>query len=194
MHSTTTDYPTTLTYKGETVPFDRPVGEYIRGMSADPRHIEVAIPSLDDFDHQFMTDPDLSRLLEILRNRHMGHMAHFQIGVLWKRKGGKSAKRLVLGKAQLTQSGLLGYFTGFDAVIWLAADNLLEINATPAKVEAALFHELCSLQVDPETGNIVVAKPDFAGYLAEIEHYGLWQDGLKAARASFEQARMFADE
>jgi hypothetical protein len=75
-------------------------------------------------------------------------------------------------------------------VIWIAADACRERNYGPKHFEAIVFHELQHAGVDDE-GNPVVVAHDFAGFLSELDEYGLWETDLERAADAFIQAEMF---
>lgn len=134
----------------------------------------------------FLERADLTALMEFIRTyKTIGLAPAVRVAVLWKRKGGK-----VRSKTSLSTSGLLGWFAPVDAVIWLAADKCRDGACTPNQIEALLYHELSHIATD-EKGNYTIAEHDFAGFLAELKLYGCWQDELGAAKAAFEQAKLW---
>lgn len=152
----------------------------------------IRIPTDAEFGEKtFIESEALDDLASELRFRH-NMPTEVKIAVLWKQKGGKSGGKIVLGQANLTASGLLGFYAPVEVVIWLAADHLRELQATPETIEALLFHELCHVAVDEEKLTPKLVAHDFAGFAAELEHYGMWDTELRRAGEAFQQARMFA--
>lgn len=167
-----------------------PMGERpIPTSTAGGQNIAIRPPYDGDFgDDQFLDAPSLISLAMMLRRTK--RLPNVKLDVLWKRKGGKSQGIPTLSKAVLTVSGLAGYYTAADAVIWLAADHIRERAYSPTQIEAILYHELCHLTIDEE-GTPALRPHDFAGFLAELEHYGCWDDDLATAKAHFEQAGLW---
>ena len=134
----------------------------------------------------FIPAPDLTKIALMLIDRHP-RFAHLEGGVmdyLWKRKGGKTKGKPVLGATQKA-TGLVKYYSGAQFVIWLAADNCRDMTAK--QVEATVFHQLCHIEWDPEDGRVFLVPHDFAGFVAEIEEYGDWKRDLVLAGRAFKQ-------
>jgi hypothetical protein len=104
------------------------------------------------------------------------------IAYLWKRKASEKPRRL-LGKCQ-RPSGLLAYFSRFDFVVWLGANNCQGM--TNWQIEALVFHELKHAFV--KDGEPVSIPHDWEGFAEEIQRYGLWmQDMVPIAEALTKQ-------
>jgi hypothetical protein len=144
-------------------------------------------------EEQFMPAPELVALAETLRERHE-MPTEISLDVLWKREGGAANGRPCWAKMTRTHTGLIGFLSAVDVVIWVAADhlaNLIEPERAPEIAEAILFSQLCRVDADEKLRPVI--KPlDFVGMTAELEHYGLWRQELRAAAESFEQAQLFA--
>ena len=137
----------------------------------------------------FIPAPDLEKIAAELIGRH-GRFAEIEIlriAYLWKRKGGVSKGKRVLGKTQ-KPTGLLRYFSEFDFTVWLARDHAYDLGPTHRQIEAAVFHELLHIAYDPEDGRVFLVDHDFEGFTAEIETYGTWQRGLTLAKEAFQLA------
>lgn len=116
---------------------------------------------------------------------------------LWKRKGGTSGGKDVLGKCQQL-SGAARHFAGKRYLIWLGADTCRKARLTERQLEALVYHELCHLapgDLDDDTGEEQAPKVvahDFAGFTSELARYGAWQADLAVAQAAFEELPLFA--
>lgn len=115
-----------------------------------------------------------------------------QVDYLWKRTGGASAGKSVLGKCVRAGSLARYYLTAAMPeatwVIWVAADNCFGI--TPHQLEALVLHELL------HTGMTDKLKPKIRPHDVEefrfvIEEYGFWDDDLRALRESVRQRSLF---
>lgn len=115
-----------------------------------------------------------------------------RVDYLWKRAGGQSAGRDVLGKC--VKSGSLARYYARLAdpkatwTIWIAADNCEGITAHQA--QALVLHELLHTGINPKL------KPKIVGHDVEefrfvIEEYGFWDDDLRALKASVRQRSLF---
>lgn len=156
-----------------------------------PRPIAVRIPDDGDFNDQtFIYSESLIALAKELRAKHK-LPTEISLDVLWKRKGGKSGGTPTYSKANLTTSGLLGYYAGnTDVVIWLAADHCRERGFTTKHIRALLYHELLHITYDDNLMPTLRGH-DFAGFLDELREYGAWDTDLGAAKAAFEQAKLW---
>ena len=120
-----------------------------------------------------------------------GPIANLEVAYLWKRRGGKSRGQLTLGKCKKA-TGDLRFFSGMDAVIWLAADH--HAGLSDERIEATLFHELLHLGVDEESGLVELVGHDFEGFAAEVVKYGAILDDVQAMAGAFHQLALFAGE
>lgn len=136
-------------------------------------------PGLADPDLDFVEAPDVEAIAVELIAEHarFAHLAGRRVAYRWKRTGGKAGGKLTLGKC-VKPSGLLRDETRADWFIWLAADNCLGL--TNWQIEALVFHELLHADED-EHGKRQLRPHDFEGFGPEIEHYGLWDAGLREA-------------
>lgn len=157
-----------------------------------PTPMGVTAPSEAAIDGlEFIDAPELARLADDLIERHNRFTAHngLRIAYLWKAKGGKSNGSVTLGKCQ-KPSGLLAYYSDVDFVIWIAADHAREMMLTPKQIEGVLFHELCHIgfndKAEPELRN-----HDWAGFVAEIETYGLYLDDMRRVGKAVRQTSLF---
>src|SRR5215471_8489894 len=148
----------------------------------------------------FLPAPGLRRVALALttRDSHLRHLTNTHIEFLWKRRGGNTRGQPNIGMAVLP-AGLAKHawnqmaraITGSNtetvaAVIWLAADHLQEWNAL--QIEAALYRNL--LRIVPNdrrhlAGALKLRAPDFQGFVAEIERFGLWNQSLVQAAPAF---------
>lgn len=91
-------------------------------------------------------------------------------------------------------TGLVGYFSEVDFVLWLPADHLREGSASERVVEACLFEQACSLQWDAAGGTVAIVGSDFSGFTESLKFYGAWRKDLKKAGEAFEQLGLLAQE
>jgi hypothetical protein len=140
----------------------------------------------------FIPAPDLERigLRLIAECEELNFLDDHTIVYLWKRQGGETNGKAVLGKATKT-SGLVKHFGKAEWVIWLGADHFYTLEPTCRQVEACLFHELLHCGEDTENKKAVVVGHDWQGFSAEVRRYGAWCEGLKSCQEVWEQTRMF---
>lgn len=150
------------------------------------------VPLEDTFEEaDFLPAHDLDLMLTRLINKHetlFSHLVNLQITCLWKAKGGASKGKKTLGKVQAA-TGLVGYFSECDFVIWLAADNLR--GQVERVIEACLMHEALHISWNMEDGKVQVVDHDFAGFTEEIRFYGLWRVDLEKMAKSVQQLPLF---
>ena len=147
-------------------------------------------PADSTFAGEFQHSEALTELAEELCGRYdeLTFILDWRIEVLWKRNGGRKGGGAVMGKC-LLPSGIAKFYSKQDWVIWLAADWVREMEWNSEQVEALVFHELhhCALK---EKGDPPVTEPTTRGhdleiFLAEVEHYGLWDERLQEAGPVF---------
>lgn len=127
------------------------------------------------------------RLVE--QRPELAHLYDFTTKFFWRRKGGESGGHLTLGKCAKV-GGLAGAFApGVTFAVWLAADHCRERKATDYQVEAYVYHELLHTATD-EKGRPVIVGHDFTGFHTEVREYGLYDEWLQAAGATFQQLRL----
>lgn len=136
-------------------------------------------------------DSRLARLVG--KYPELSHLGGVEIRCLWKASGGKSGGKNVLGKCQKL-TGLARYFSGeesgvsVDFIIWLAADHLADYDERA--IEAVLYHECCHIGWDEEGDKPVVVAHEFAGFLGELERYGLYALDLQNLGQTMRQLRL----
>ncbi|OGT54313.1 MAG: hypothetical protein A3E01_15220 [Gammaproteobacteria bacterium RIFCSPHIGHO2_12_FULL_63_22] len=131
----------------------------------------------------FAPAPDLEYIANYVIPAKLPDFPECSVTYLWKKKGGAKSGKGVYGK--LTKSsGLVGYFAGTEYVLWLAADHIKALGFTAYQVEALLFHELCHIDIeedeDSEEGKLTTKGHDIEAFRAEVEHYGFWDEDLRA--------------
>jgi hypothetical protein len=141
----------------------------------DPEQKFIGPGSSDFGDSDFFLGDDIKQIAQALIESvdHFADLADARIVYLWKRKGSERPRR-ILGKCQ-RPSGLLGYFSGADFVIWLAANNC--IGLTKWQVEALIFHELNHASMDQ--GEATLVPHDCECFASEIKRYGLWKTDIE---------------
>lgn len=161
----------------------------------------VRVPADAQFgDADFLASPTLTKLAQALiaDDPHFAFLRDWSdtIVCLWKRKGGTSGGKAVLGKCQQL-SGAARHFAGKRYLIWLGADTCRKARLTERQLEALVYHELCHLapgDIDEETGEEQAPKVvghQFEGFTAELERYGAWHEELAVAQAAFEELPLF---
>lgn len=129
--------------------------------------------------------PEPAAIASTLIDRHgfLGELRDCKIGFEWRRKTGRPKGRPKVGQLRRC-SDLLGYYTGRDFVIWLAADTTREGGFDDRAVEWAVFHQLCRIGVD-EKGNFITVEPELVAFQAEIKLYADVSEDLRLARRSY---------
>ena len=133
--------------------------------------------------HEYLAAPDLHELAQDLIGEHaaLDAAGEWHIRYLWRRKGGSSRGKMTFGRCQKL-SGLARHFAAADFVVYIAADHATAYEFTRRQLEALLFHEL--LHIDTEEDDHGTRKPvhrahDAEVFRAELEVYGLWDEGLR---------------
>lgn len=155
----------------------------------------IFVPATLDFGNDaFFGSEDLRELGGDLIEMHpgiLGHLADVEIAYLWKKSGGKKSGALIFGKT-MKPSGVLTVFTTAQAVIWLAADHVVDAAYTQRQIEALLFHEMQHIGVeeDDETGTqkIVMRGHDAELFFHDVKVYGAWEAMLSETADAFKQA------
>lgn len=159
------------------------------GPSAVPKALKPPKPG-DFGNDDYLESPEIGAIGEMLRERH-NMPTEISIRYFWKKKGTKTKGTENWGYCDKL-SGWARFALGVDFAIWLAAD-FCSNGLTAEQYEALIFHELTHADVDPESLKPIAKDHDFAGFRAELEHYGTWQQSLQAAGDAFSQARMFGN-
>jgi hypothetical protein len=144
----------------------------------------------------FIRADDLAGLAAYLSRTKpsLNHLMGARIEYLWKRKGSRSRGKAQLGNCQKA-SGLVGYYSESDFVVYLAADTCGTLTAE--QIEAALFHQLSHIAlkpVDPDAEDeeeLVLASHDVEAFAAEVQEYGLWSPDLAAYDHQTRQLKLF---
>lgn len=89
---------------------------------------------------------------------------------------------MLLGKCQ-RPSGLLGYFSECDFVVWFAANNCRDIGITRWQMEALIFHELKHAKMEDDQA--VSVPHDWEGFGEEVQVYGLWKADIAMVAEAF---------
>lgn len=161
----------------------------VSGYVTDRPHDRPFVPPDDHFgEEDFLESRELEHLGRALIRRwgELGFLERFaaedRIAFVWKRKGGKSGGRAVLGKCQ-RPTGLLRFFSNQEFVIWIAADYAKAFGWTNLQLEALLYHELkhCAFEIDLKTGEmtLTVQGHDDQLFWDELRRYGAWKQELE---------------
>jgi hypothetical protein len=159
-----------------------------------PQLPTVRPPSDDAFGSgDFLEAPDIEQVAEMLRERH-NLPTEPTFAYRWKRKGGTSSDKGVLGKC-LKLSGPAKHFAGVDFLIWLAADHCRDRKLDQGQYVNRVYHELlhAGVEYDDETGNakIVVRGHDFEEFADVLRDYGPWNDDQADFLANAVQAPLW---
>lgn len=148
------------------------------------------------YEADFLPAHDLDTMLRTLIARHdtlFSHLVNLDIACLWKAKGGASKGKPTLGKVQVA-TGLVGFFSEANFVIWLAADHLRAGHATAKVVEACLFHEMCHIGSDGQDGKAMIVGHDIEAFTEEIKQFGWWETDLQKFAQTMRQLNFFEEE
>lgn len=170
-----------------------PTGETTRRLvsgRADPDEA-YRVPNINA---EFELAPDLQDIANTLIVKKFPDFPECAITYVWKGRGGSTNGAATLGKT-VKATGLTGFFSKVDYVIWLAADHVYDEKMTRYQVEAALFHELCHIGFEEDEGDVTLTMNphDFEGFRREIEEYGFWKPDV-AAIAVTVQGRLELDD
>lgn len=170
------------------------------------REFSIEPPSESAFDGaevDYLPAPEIEAIASRLRDEkaHFDGIRGFSIAFWWKRKGGQSGGKCVLGKCARTPA-LAKALKPSTWTIWVAADHFRDFRLTDRQVEALVFHELLHATLkevevkDPVTGEVdteyrpAIAGHDVECFWSEIEEYGLWTSELRRTKDVFEQASL----
>lgn len=117
------------------------------------------------------------------------HLTSLRIASMWKRNGRTKSGRAILGKAQVTRGLTLHFFDGAEFWLWIAADHVMEQSFSHTHLEALVFSLLLSM-VSDEEGKLTISAPDFTGFIAEVQEYGIWRPELKDGAKAFESVTL----
>lgn len=141
-----------------------------------PIPTDIAFEAEEDAD--YLTAEELEEVACKVIKEKLPHLVAVSFRYLWKRAGGSKGAKPIIGQTKRV-TGLLKHFCDSAFVIWLAADHCRALAMTPFKIEAALYHELLHVQLDPETSEPFLIGHDFEGFINELAHYGTWRDDLR---------------
>jgi hypothetical protein len=164
-------------------------------------HVPVRVPDESDFpdDDEFLPDEILDQLLldvvgayEALR---LIEDHGISIAVRWKKKGGKSQRRLVYAKC-VKPSGLLAHFCKVDFVIWVAADNVKIESWSTVQIGKLLYHEARHIGWDPgddeHDAHAILHGHDVELFLGEVADTGAWERGRDALAKDYQHPDVLA--
>lgn len=137
---------------------------------------------------EYLKAPELAKIAERLINKYpedFWEVRHAHIDFLWKRKGGESHGRSILGKLKKA-GGELQFYSEKDYLCILSADSCIGFNGY--QITALVFHELKHGGKDPEKGKFILHGHDFEGFRREVELFGWWKSDIEGMRDAFIQA------
>lgn len=111
-----------------------------------------------------------------------------EIDYFWKRKGGETSGRRVLGKC-VKVTGPLKYYSKKDFIIWIAADHCFRFNLY--QLTAVTFHELLHAHY---TNDAELRGHDLEVFGREIEVFGDWKGDIAAIRNSYKKSEKMNSE
>lgn len=158
--------------------------------------LPIVRPPADEafYGEDFLEAPAIETIADMLRERH-NLPEGITFAYRWKRKGGKSADKAVLGKC-VKLSGPAKHFAGVQFLIWLAADHCRDLKLDQGQYVNRIYHELlhAGVEIDEDTFDEtpIVRGHDFEEFAAVVRDYGLWNDDQRDFAAVFEQAPLFA--
>lgn len=164
-------------------------------------HVPVRVPDDGDFpeDDEFLADEVLDQLFLDVVNAYEALSViedhGIRVAVRWKKKGGKSQRKLVLAKC-VKPSGLLAHFCKVDFVIWLAAENIKIESWSTVQIGKLLYHEARHIGWDPgddeHDAHPVLVAHDLELFLGEISDTGAWERGRDALARDFQHPDLLA--
>lgn len=169
---------------------------------------EAFVQYLDEHGEPFNWDPDLAEEgeqepekrelaflpapeLEAVANELIGELDEFlhlrmvRIVYRWKRDGLRVGGRARLSGNQKL-SGLVADTLGARFLVWVAANHLTSASVTAWQFEALVYHELMHIRSGDGARD-----HDFAGFVTELQRYGMWRLDLRSAGEALRQLTMF---
>ncbi len=147
-------------------------------------------------DQDFQEAPELYAICVELINAHeaqFSHLVNAGMEVLWKKEGGKSKGRAVLGRTQMA-SALVGFYSDKSVIITIAADHCANAFFTDQMFQALLYHEMCHISWDPKDGKLGLVGHDFEGFVSELAAFGAWDLTFKKMVGQAQQLPLFKDK
>ncbi len=105
-----------------------------------------------------------------------------EIDYFWKRKGGESNGRRILGKC-VKVTGALKYYSQKDFLIWLAADHCFRLDLY--QLTAVTFHELLHAHY---MNDAELRGHDLEVFGREIEVFGDWKSDIAMIRKAYKNS------
>ncbi|MGE3598794.1 MAG: putative metallopeptidase [Dehalococcoidia bacterium] len=167
-------------------------------VTSNPTH-RPYVPPDESFpaDDDYLASKELTTIGDALVARwpELQFLEEVEVTYLWKRKGGKSKGKAVLGTC-VKPAGLVKHFGQCQFVIWIAADHVRDMGLTNLQLEALVFHELnhCGWEIDenessPTFGETkYILKPhDDEVFWAELQRYGAWNEQRQVSARVYQQ-------
>lgn len=129
----------------------------------------------------YKSAPDLAQLAARVMNKHQLRFTvvqNFEVEYLWKARGGTERNEPKYGDCVMP-GGLTKFFAKLDFVIWFAADHLGELSLSDDQYEALMFRQLSKIGTNENTESPLLVGYDFAGFNAELQAYGPWEEQLR---------------
>ena len=167
-------------------------------VTKNPTH-RPYVPPDESFpiDDDYLPSKELTTIGDALVARwpELQFLEEVYVTYLWKRKGGKSKGKAVLGTC-VKPAGLVKHFGQCQFVVWIAADHVRDMGLTNLQLEALVFHELCHTgwEIDenensPTFGETkYILKPhDDEVFWAELRRYGAWNEQRQSSALVYQQ-------
>lgn len=154
---------------------------------------EITIPVDEDFvtaRSEWIEAEDLSALgaAVIARYGQFEPLLEMRLRYVWRASYQEVAGRAQWGDTKrLTQMNQ--HFADADIAIWLAANWFRDQDDPQRAVEAGLYRQLCHIGFTPK-GKPIIIGPDFAGFVTELRHYGLWLPSYRSLHREIEQLEL----
>lgn len=164
-----------------------------RGDRNDVEMPDIAIPRDEDFvsaRSEWIEAEDLSAMGAAVIERYgqFEPLVGVRLRYLWRASYQEAAGRIQWGDTKrLTQMN--HFFADADIAIWLAANWFREQTDPATAVEAGLYRQLCHIGFTNK-GKVIVIGPDFAGFVNELRHYGLWLPSYRSLHREIEQLEL----
>ena len=135
----------------------------------EPPAASIFDESGDDYYHDTELDEAAGDLIELCQA--LSHLNQIPIAIRWKRAGGTSGGKRILGQS-IKATSLHRHFVGDVFIVWLAADHARDLGLDVLQLERLLFDQLVRCQFD-DKGRPFIAAADVQENLATISQFGI---------------------